>query len=396
MTLLTGIGAVASSGLYDVEESLDAVGIIEHWGYPAETHTAETEDGWLLDIHRIPHGKVDDGKTNKPVVILHHGVECASDNFVLNLPNQSAGFVFADAGFDVWMPNSRGNTYTNHVKYNRLQPDFWKFTADDMQKYDLPAVFDLIENVTGQSSVYYVGHSQGTVIMFAKLSDDPSFNRRLKKFFALGPGVQFTGVQGPFRLICQTDSLILGDVIWDLLPWTEFALGLLDQKTVDVLAALTCTLDIQREYCANVFYWIGGKSIQTNVTRMNVFLTHIPAGTSTANIQRYCQSLNNGGFNWYKFPTEAENIAHYGSATPPSYDLSNVNVPIYLYTTPLDYFTTQQDLDGFLIPHLNDSLIVEYNRYPNYSHMDLIWGLNATADIFSKIVNTINEDLAGN
>ncbi len=26
-------------------------------GYPAETHTVTTEDGYILEIHRIPFGK---------------------------------------------------------------------------------------------------------------------------------------------------------------------------------------------------------------------------------------------------------------------------------------------------------------------------------------------------
>ena len=26
-------------------------------GYPAETHYATTEDGYILAMHRIPHGK---------------------------------------------------------------------------------------------------------------------------------------------------------------------------------------------------------------------------------------------------------------------------------------------------------------------------------------------------
>lgn len=66
--------------------------IIEHWGYPAETVQAVTADGYILDMHRIPWSKHggNDGKP-KPVVFMQHGLECSSSNWVVNLPNESAG-----------------------------------------------------------------------------------------------------------------------------------------------------------------------------------------------------------------------------------------------------------------------------------------------------------------
>lgn len=52
----------------------------------------------------------------------------------MNLPHQSAGFVFADAGFDVWMGNSRGNWYSQkHKNMSTKNPEYWQFTYGKFQ-----------------------------------------------------------------------------------------------------------------------------------------------------------------------------------------------------------------------------------------------------------------------
>ena len=72
------------------------------------------------------------------------------------------------AGYDVWMGNYRGNTYsTNHVSLDPAEYEFWKFSWDQMGQYDLPSMLGYVLNHTQASNIQYVGHSMGTTAFMA-------------------------------------------------------------------------------------------------------------------------------------------------------------------------------------------------------------------------------------
>ena len=93
---------------------------------------------------------------------------------------------------------SRGHTYLNPYEdcdgawyfgeCRHEKEKYWAFSFDEMGKYDLPAMLEHIRKVTGRKKVNYVGHSQGTVVLFSSVAQlGNKFSRKINKFFALAP-----------------------------------------------------------------------------------------------------------------------------------------------------------------------------------------------------------------
>ena len=61
------------------------------YGYPVQTHSVQTEDGYILELHRIPHGKSGPANSTRPAVLLHHALLCSSFDWVGLGPGKSLG-----------------------------------------------------------------------------------------------------------------------------------------------------------------------------------------------------------------------------------------------------------------------------------------------------------------
>ncbi|VDK63690.1 unnamed protein product [Onchocerca ochengi] len=241
------------------EAKMTAVEIILYHGYPVQVFHAQTTDGYILELHRIPFGKNNSStkrKYNRPV-FLQHGLLGSSADWVENLPNES---------FD--------------------------------------AMFNVVLNETKQSSLYYVGFSQGTLIMFAKLSQDPDFSSK-----------------------------------------------------------------------SRLVVYIAGEG-----------------GTSVMNIIHWIQMVNSGKMQAYNYDSLEENQIHYGQDSPPIYNISSIDVPIYLYWSKNDWLADAADIENSLLSVLPNSSIKGRNQLKDFNHLDFIWGLRVPAEIYHPVISIINKE----
>ncbi|CAG0896314.1 unnamed protein product [Darwinula stevensoni] len=212
----------------EVKDDLDrdTPGLIAQHGYPAETYTVTTADGYIIDMHRIPYGLNGPGEGPRIPVMLQHGLLCSSADWVVTGPERAFGkssflddgyhfrelwqsqkyfnlrFMLADAGYDVWLGNVRGNTYgKRHVSLSTSDEAFWAFSWDQMGEFDLPAMLDKIFEVTGQDKLQYVGHSMGTMMFWVMSNMRPEYRDHFLSMHGMGPVSRVDHMFSPLRLI---------------------------------------------------------------------------------------------------------------------------------------------------------------------------------------------------
>ncbi|XP_014318023.1 lipase member M isoform X2 [Myotis lucifugus] len=350
----------------DPEAFMNISEIIQHQGYPCAEYEVTTEDGYILSVNRIPQGLVQPKKTgSRPVVLLQHGLLGDASNWISNLPNNSLGFILADAGFDVWLGNSRGNTWSRkHKTLSIDQDEFWAFSYDEMARFDLPAVINFILQKTGQEKIYYVGYSQGTTM--APIATIKHARSPGTKFLLL-PDMMIKGLFGRKEFLYQTRFL------------RQFYIYLCGQMIID-------------QICSSIILLLGGFNTQNmNMSRANVYVAHSPAGTSVQNILHWSQAANSGELRAFDWGSETKNLEKGNQPTPVRYKVGDMTVPTAMWTGGQDWLSNPDDVKT-LLSEMNN--LIYHKNIPEWAHIDFIWGLDAPHRLYNEIIYMMQEEEA--
>ncbi len=363
----------------------DIVDIVHAHGYLVHEHVVKTKDGYLLSIHHI-QGKetVSDSTSSvdKPVVYLHHGLLTNSELFVLgDTTSRCLPFRLIEEGYDVWLGNNRGNKYSQrHLKYTTKDDRFWNFSLDEFALFDIPDTINYILNVTGQTSLTYIGFSQGSSQAFAALSVNPDLNDKINLFIGLSPAMIPKGLNNETcgRLINTAPSMLYSlfgkrAIMPSVVFWQRILGPHLYERVVDASLSF-------------LFNW----NIENISTLQKIIgYPHMFSPTSVKSVVHWFQIIANRRFQMYdEGGCSGSKFVYLSGATERAnrvapFPTRNIKTPMLLIYGQSDMLIDMDKLCAQITSPL------EVIGIPTYEHMDTLWARDVESAVFDKIIKRL-------
>jgi hypothetical protein len=237
---------------------------------------------------------------------------------------------------------------------------------------------------TGESSIRYIGHSQGAAIMFALLASQLQYNDIINLFVAMAPVTRTEKVTFHLRILAESDILY----------------SILERYTGPVTPSGQMESSLYISFCSFYFKYLcmlaggleGGMDFeQLNVTRYPIYITHYPAGAGSRNWLHYTQITRSGRFQKFDYGTEG-NLQKYGLEMPPEYDIGKItNTHIALFSALNDPIATQENVDSIRFG-LNVKLLDDYVvPFVQWTHLDFAIGREAGKYVNSRIQSLLEQ-----
>jgi lysosomal acid lipase/cholesteryl ester hydrolase len=261
-----------------------------------------------------------------------------------------------------------------------------------MATHDMPAMLNYILALTGRETLSYVGHSEGTMQAFAGFSVNQDLAKKVSYFGALAPVAYVGGTTSPvFSALAHTYL----DKLFETLGVAEFWPK--SPLIQDLLAKYSCAfVDFACDSIINAF---AGPSDNVNNSRIHVYITQTPAGTSVKNVAHFAQAIRDNAFRRFDYgytcsrrlplalcPTVlCKNKAVYGDFEPPAWELGQMRYPrVALFSGKKDWLATSTDV-AKLRAQLPTGTIV-YDREVAYNHLDFTWAINGREKVYGDLI----------
>uniref|UniRef100_A0A336MD17 Lipase n=1 Tax=Culicoides sonorensis TaxID=179676 RepID=A0A336MD17_CULSO len=352
--------------------------LIRNNGYLGYRHNIWTEDGYGLALYQIP--SISESNTN---VLLSHGLLSCSAQWLIN-GNKSLAFMLANAGYNVWLLNSRGTFLSDRHRFlSNEDPAYWDYSFHELGYYDISATIDYILDRTKSEKLHFIGYSQGGQIILNGVSLRPEYNQKVHSCFLINPGPFLSHMTFGLRKAFNSVVFVAkANHIFKLILKNSFLVNLIKFICHDPLISKVCHHLIMELH--------GGNSRQTRNTQsfMDILTTFIIDNVSVKQLEHVVQLIDSGNFETFDTRLERYGSKLYGAnVSPVQYNLSAFLIPTTVFYGSIDGLTTPTDV-RYLISRLRN--IQNVFEIP-WNHLDLFVGRNSDQWLHQRIINSLNK-----
>ncbi|GAB4852869.1 sphingosine N-acyltransferase subunit lip1, variant 2 [Ancistrocladus abbreviatus] len=348
--------------------------LIRPSGYACSEHTVQTKDGHLIALQHVFSASAKLKQGSGPPVLLQHGLFMGGDAWFLNSNEESLGFILADCGFDVWVGNVRGTHWSHgHVSLSVKDKEYWDWSWEELALYDLTEMINYVYSATN-SKIYYVGHSQGTIMALAAFTQ-PNTLKMVEAAALLAPISYLEHITAQFvlRMVrMHLDQMILAMGIHQLNFRSDFGVRIIDS---------ICDGHLD---CNDLLSSITGNNCCFNNSRVDFYLQYEPHPSSSKNLNHLFQMIRKGTFARYDYGIW-KNMRIYGSIKPPAFDLSHIpdSLPVWMAYGGHDDLADVMDVQHTLreLQCKPELLYLE-----NYGHVDFLLSVKAKEDVYEPMI----------
>ena len=329
-----------------------------HVLFPVEDATADvihvkTEDGWDLALHHY-QPPADVPRRGVPLIICH-GISSNRYNWDISEEVSFPRYIAAQ-GFDVYMLELRGSGASE--KPGWFSEKSYEYSFDDYVVYDLPAAIDFVAERSPTGKVQWVGHSMGTMVMYAYLQRQG--DAKIQSVLAVG---------SPPKLFDGNQSLSLGLSLFPVVDWfyRELPAALIAGLGAPVAhPGWTAPMHVVWNY----------DNISPSVAR--AASAHAVDNLSSGVVRQLVGSPDNGEFR------SMDGRFNYTQG------LSSIEVPIFFVVGALDQLapptTMLKAYRSVSSDHKRIEILSRANGYAHdYGHVDLVLGETAPQEVFPML-----------
>lgn len=248
---------------------------------------------------------------------------------------------------------------------------------DQFAFHDIPDSIDYILATTSQSSLSYVGFSQGTAQAFATLSIHPTLNDKIDVFIALAPAMSPAGLRnGVVDALVKASPEVLflafgrRSILSSATMWQSILYPPIFVRIIDMSLSF-------------LFAW-SGKNI--SIDQKLAAYPHLYSFTSTKSVVHWFQIIRNKSFQMFDDDVQAPlslgaSDRYYRVAKFPT---RNIKTPIVLMYGGSDSLVDIRVMLKELPRH------TVAREVPHFEHLDFLWGQEVETLVFPHVFEALS------